>query len=119
MIFDVRLVLEYLGLFLLGVGCFFELSGAIGVLRFPDFYTRAHATTMTIIGGTVIPLIGVALISIAWSGLEGSHLAMICVISSVIIMITAPTGTHMIMRAALLGKLKGAKEVEQVKNRCY
>lgn len=116
MMVDIKLVLEYLGLFLLGVGCFFELTGAVGVLRFPDFYTRAHATTMTIVGGTVIPLIGIALVSIAWSGLEGLHLALVCIISSVIILVTAPTGTHVIMRAALISKLKRVKGAEQVKD---
>lgn len=38
-----ELVLEILIWVLLGGGAFFSLTAAVGVLRFPDFYTRTHA----------------------------------------------------------------------------
>jgi len=31
----------------IALGLFFVLAGSIGVLRFPDFYTRLHAAGMT------------------------------------------------------------------------
>ena len=34
--------LVLMGLFL-GAGCFFALTGAVGLLRMPDFYSRLHA----------------------------------------------------------------------------
>jgi len=41
---------------LLGAGIFFTLVGSIGLLRFPDFYTRLHATGKcdTLGGGLLI-----------------------------------------------------------------
>lgn len=37
------------------------LIGAIGMLRFPDFYTRCHAATMVTIGGFSLALIALML----------------------------------------------------------
>ncbi len=38
-------LIEYLSSFLLVLGAFFFLSGTLGLLRFPDVYTRLHALT--------------------------------------------------------------------------
>jgi len=38
-------VTELITVFLLVVGCFFFLAGTLGVLRFPDLFTRLHALT--------------------------------------------------------------------------
>lgn len=100
------ILFNFVGVFLLILGGFFELVGAIGVLRMPDFFTRAHAVTMTVIGGTVAPLVGIALISLADANPEGVYLAIICIISAVIILITAPTGSHMLVRAALKARTR-------------
>ena len=42
-------------------GLFFVLAGSIGVLRFPDFYTRLHAAGMTDTLGAELILIGLIL----------------------------------------------------------
>ncbi len=42
------------------------LIGAIGMLRFPDFYTRVHAATMVTIGGVCFSLLLIAA-STFWS----------------------------------------------------
>ena len=36
---------EIITVILLVVGCFFFLAGTLGVLRFPDLYSRLHALT--------------------------------------------------------------------------
>ncbi|MFN3556524.1 MAG: monovalent cation/H(+) antiporter subunit G [Bacteroidales bacterium] len=36
---------ELITIILLVVGCFFFLAGTLGVLRFPDLYSRLHALT--------------------------------------------------------------------------
>ena len=40
------LVLDVLSWMLLMGGAFFGISGAIGTVRFPDFYTRIHASSV-------------------------------------------------------------------------
>ncbi|HMO51421.1 MAG TPA: monovalent cation/H(+) antiporter subunit G [Kiritimatiellia bacterium] len=37
--------LDVLSIGLLGLGCLFFLAGTVGMLRFPDVYTRLHALT--------------------------------------------------------------------------
>ncbi len=37
-----ELILDIVSMVLLAGGCFFSITGAMGVLRMPDFYTRIH-----------------------------------------------------------------------------
>lgn len=84
---------------LLGGACFLLIS-AIGVIRFPDFYTRLHAVS---IGDTI----GAGLI-IAGLMLQGG-LSMVTVKLLLIfyfMVFTGPTATHALAEAALQAKLK-------------
>lgn len=38
-------MIEFLSIFFLGLGCLFFFAGTVGLLRFPDVYTRLHALT--------------------------------------------------------------------------
>ena len=40
-----RLVLDLFSMAAIGLGLFFYLAGTVGLLRFPDAYTRLHALT--------------------------------------------------------------------------
>lgn len=44
-------------------GVLLTLLGAIGMLRFPDVYTRIHAASLTDTGGASLALLGLALVS--------------------------------------------------------
>jgi multicomponent Na+:H+ antiporter subunit G len=46
---------------LIAIGCFFLLVGAIGLLRMPDIYTRAHATSIIDTVGAGFLLFGLML----------------------------------------------------------
>lgn len=98
------ILMELTGLILIVTGAIFELIGAIGILRLPSFYTRIHALTVTTIGGAVAPLIGISLLVISENsvGSEGLYLAMLCVVSAIMILIVAPTGSHSLIRAAYI-----------------
>lgn len=93
--------LRILGYLVLITGGIFELIGAIGMLRLRDFQTRAHAATLTVIGGGVLPLLGTAILSPIEIGAEGLYLSIIAVLTSILILVTAPTGIHVLMRVAL------------------
>ena len=41
------LIIDILSWILLMGGAFFGISGAVGTVRFPDFYTRVHASSVT------------------------------------------------------------------------
>ena len=74
-------------------GCFLILSGVLGIVRFPDFYCRAHAATK----GPTVGIMMIMLGSIIFYAASGSFSSR-NVLASVFIMITAPVGAHMLLK---------------------
>lgn len=60
------IVIDVLSAVLLAVGSFFVLTGGVGLLRFPDFYTRIHAVGVTDPVGTGLILLGLMLRADGW-----------------------------------------------------
>ena len=79
---------------LIVVGLFFNLVAAIGLIRLPDVYTRSHATSKTDTVGTVLTLAGVALT------FQTNVPRVKLLVLAVFLLITNPTATHAITRAA-------------------
>ena len=82
-------------LLLLG-GTFFILSSSIGIIRFPDVYTRLHAATKA-------PTLGIASILIAiFLFLYGTHgiVSGKLLLAFIFILLTSPVSGHMMSRAA-------------------
>ena len=80
-------------------GVFFLLMGAIGLLRFPDFYTRMHAAGKADTLGSLLVLTGLAVY-------EGIDLNAVKILSiALFIFVTSPTATHAMARAALVNKM--------------
>ena len=88
------LILNYLSAFMIFAGVFFFAVGVLGLLRFPDVYTRLHATTKCDTLGAGLVLTGLAL--------QGS-LTVILKLAIIVLLlwITNPTAAHVISRAAL------------------
>jgi multicomponent Na+:H+ antiporter subunit G len=74
-------------------GLFFLLVGTIGILRFPDLYTRAHSAAKCDTLGAILCLFALML----YSGFNFSSLKLLLTI--VFLWITAPTATHLIAKA--------------------
>jgi multicomponent Na+:H+ antiporter subunit G len=85
----------------IGLGLLFFAASVVGVLRFPDFYTRMHAAGKGDTLSTILVVMGVALKYMHghdWdfsSILVGGKLLAIIVF----ILIASPTSTHVLMRA--------------------
>ena len=79
-------------LFLSGGG--FVLAGAIGMIRFPDFYTRVHAAGVTDTLGADLILLGMALQATTW--IEVAKLFLI----GAFMFLTSPTTSHATAHAA-------------------
>ena len=104
---------DYVSLFFMLFGAFFALTGAIGVIRMPDFYSRIHPAGKSDTLGLVCILIGLTfqLIEADFSWNEDYAAdPWACLVRIVLIiimvMITAPTATHAITKAAHLEGLK-------------
>ena len=87
-------------------GAFFMITGAAGLLRFPDFYTRLHATGKCDTLGEVLIIVG-CMIYQGWS-----FLTIKLIFLMLFIFIANPTGTHAIMKAAYVSGLKPWKKGE-------
>lgn len=81
-------------------GAFFVIAGAIGILRFPDFYTRMHAVGVCDTLGAGLILTGLMF----QSGLTLVTVKLVLVFYFMIF--TVPTATHALAEAALQGRLK-------------
>lgn len=74
------------------VGAAFVFLAGVGVVRFPDLYTRMHAATKA-------STIGVGLVCVA-GALAIDHGTAKVLLAAVFIFVTAPTAAHLIGRAA-------------------
>lgn len=86
--------LDVAGAVLLCAGAFFCLAAAVGVVRFPDVLTRAHAATKPQVFGLVLVLTGVVLTLRTW------QVAALCLLTIVLQIFTAPISGHMLARTA-------------------
>lgn len=88
---------------LLFIGVLFNFLGSIGLLRFPDVYTRLHAGTKCTTFGSIFICISVIIIGLKiWypGNTDGSVLAIHTLVALIAILLTNPTGAHAIARAA-------------------
>jgi multicomponent Na+:H+ antiporter subunit G len=79
---------------LVGGGIFFAVVAAIGLVRLPDLYTRAHSTSKSETLGAVLTLAAVAI------AFEGSLTTLKTALLLLFMFLTNPTAAHAITRAA-------------------
>lgn len=93
-------ILNVLAIILVLGGTFFMLVGSIGVIRLPDFYTRAHASGKVDTLGILMFLTGLAL----YEGFTLTAGKLLLII--IFVAFTSPVATHALARRALLHGLK-------------
>jgi len=93
-------VLQIIGILMGVTGLIFFLGAAVGLVRFPDFYTRMHAAGKGDTLSTMLMLGGFGLVTMEDFSL-GSWLLLMKIIAVVLfIYLTSPTSSHALMRAA-------------------
>jgi len=90
----------------IAAGLFFMLVGTLGVLRFPDVYTRLHAAGMTDTMGAGFLLLGMLLQTVQGI-LHGQTTWWFVLVRLVLIyaflLFTSPIATHALARAGMAG----------------
>lgn len=89
------MILDLLGGLLILSGIFLFVSGTLGLLRLPDFYTRMHATGKCDTLGALLVLLGLAV----YNGFNLVSAKIVIIV--VFIFLANPAATHAIGRAAL------------------
>jgi len=78
------------------IGVFFTVVAAIGLIRFPDIYTRAHAASKSATLGVMFVLFAALLHVWVDQRIFDARL----VLGLFFVLLTAPVGGHLIARAA-------------------
>ncbi len=89
------MLIDLLSVALLLAGAVFFLAGTLGLLRFPDVYTRLHALTKADNLGLGLMVVGLALQSGSWT-IAGKLLLI-----WLLVMLAGASVAHLISRGAL------------------
>lgn len=106
--------MNFIALFLIIVGLLFFVVGTIGILRFPDFYTRAHAAGKCDSLAAILVIFGIAIFNLADFSLASVLVSIKLVFIAVFVFLASPTATHALTEAALL---RGVTPWEKEKKR--
>ncbi len=88
------LAIDVVATMFLAAGAFFMITGTIGLLKFPDFYTRMHATGKCDTLGQILIIVGCMIY-------EGFTLITIKLLMvSAFYLLAGPAGGHALMKAA-------------------
>jgi multicomponent Na+:H+ antiporter subunit G len=90
------LVIEVLSWIMILSGSAFTVIGAVGTLRFPDFWSRLHAASVSESAGMILLVLGLSL----QAGLSLVTVKLLLI--AIFIFITGPTSTHAVANAALV-----------------
>ncbi|MCS7099413.1 MAG: monovalent cation/H(+) antiporter subunit G, partial [Sulfolobales archaeon] len=98
---------------LLVAGSVINLIGAVGLSRFKNFYLRLHAATVSTIGGTFYPLLGLVIVSLATPELGELRFFMggSLLVAAFILLLLAPAGSHALARATHRAKISRPEPV--------
>ena len=88
------LIREIISILFMLAGFFFFTTATLGLLRFPDFYARLHATGKGDTLAVLLSLIGLAV----YHGFSLTSLKIVFI--AVFMFLAQPTATHAISRAA-------------------
>ena len=99
---NLNVIGEFGGAFLIFIGSIMSVISAIGIIRFPDVYTRAHAATKTAALAALLTLVG----TLIYFVFRDSFFSVRLLLAIVFIFITAPVSGHLILRSAYRSKVK-------------
>jgi multicomponent K+:H+ antiporter subunit G len=91
------MIAEYVSAILVFFGSAIALIGSIGLLRFPDIFTRLHGPTKATTLGVGSVLLG----TIIYLSFQGESGAIRELLITVFLFLTAPVSAHLIAKAAL------------------
>lgn len=87
---------------LISLGILIFAFGILGILRFPDFYTRMHAAGKSDSLGAVLVVLGFALYNLESFTFGNLLVSIKIMFIALFIFVASPTATHAIVQTALV-----------------
>lgn len=97
-------LLEIISYVCMAAGAFFVITGAVGIVRMPDFFTRLHPAG--IVDSIGVPLILMGLLFHMGLGIISIKILLLIAFS----MVTSSTACHALAKAALTPEKKKAEK---------
>lgn len=100
------IVINTITVILVGSGLLFFLGGAVGIIRFPDCYTRLHAAGKLDTSGLLLIMSGLAVHTLGDFSLASLMTGAKIVFIVILVFLTSPTATHALIDAGFIAGLK-------------
>ena len=100
------MVLNGVVMVLMFCGLVFFTGGGIGILRFPDFYTRLHPAGKLDTLGSLLMMTSMAIFNLHEITLSNALTSLKIMLIVVFVFISSPTATHAIMDAGVRAGLR-------------
>jgi multicomponent Na+:H+ antiporter subunit G len=98
--------MELVAVILIVGGLFFFTGGSVGILRFPDFYSRLHPAGKLDTAGQLLTLSAAAIFALEDFAREDLLTAAKIMLIVIFVYLTSPTATHAIVDAGVRAGLK-------------
>lgn len=95
-------MIEFISALIILIGGITSLVSAVGMIRFPDVYSRAHAATKTTTLAVLITLFGVFLYFLLVEGFFSVRVILVIIF----VFLTAPVSGHLVLRASYRAGVK-------------
>ncbi len=102
-------IFKYVGVILIFLSSIISVISAIGIIRFKDIYSRAHAATKTTTLAVLISLVGVFI----YVAVDESYFSVRLILGIIFVFITAPVSGHIVLRSAYRAKVKLTDETAE------
>ncbi len=93
-------------------GLIFFTGGSVGIIRFPDFYSRLHPAGKLDTGGLAITMSAFALYTLLPFSITAVITSVKIILIVVFVFITSPTAIHAIVDAGVRAGLKPWEKLE-------
>lgn len=109
LLLNVSVIFEWIGVLLILFSSIISVLSAIGIIRFPDIYSRAHAATKTTTLAVLITLVG----TFIYVWFADGYVSVRLLLGILFVFITAPVSGHLILRASYRAQIKMTDETAE------
>jgi multicomponent Na+:H+ antiporter subunit G len=110
-------VIEIFSIVLMLIGFFFFCITTLGILRFPDFYSRMHAAGKGDTFSSIFMLLGLVLINMQHLSIDTLLVSIKILFISMFIFLASPTATHAIIDAGFESGVMPWTKKEKMENK--